>query len=156
MQRTEIKMIKIRVAEIEDMETIAGFQLAMAKETENILLDANTVNCGVHKIFKDETAGKYFVAEKDNKVIASMLTLYEWSDWRNGQVIWIHSVYVVPQHRKEGVFKAMYTHLKTIVEQNEDFKGLRLFVDKTNTAARKVYEALGMNGEHYALYEWMK
>ena len=149
-------MIKIRVAGIADKETISGFQLAMAKETENISLDVDTVTNGVAKIFNDESTGKYFIAEIDNKIVASMLTLYEWSDWRNGQVIWIHSVYVLPQFRKEGVFKAMYAHLKTIVEQNANYKGLRLFVDKTNTTARKVYEALGMNGEHYALYEWMK
>lgn len=149
-------MLKIRDATIADLPIIAGFQLAMAKETENLTLDLNTVKSGVDKVFNDAATGKYIVAEKDNKVIASMLTLYEWSDWRNGQVIWIHSVYVLQQYRKQEVFKQMYTYLKSIVEQNEQYKGLRLFVDKSNMVARKVYESLGMNGDHYALYEWMK
>lgn len=146
----------IREANSKDLEAIVKFQLAMALETENITLDIATVTNGVNKIFNDAATGKYIIAEKDNKIIASLLTLYEWSDWRNGQVIWIHSVYVLPKFRKEGVFKAMYAHLMSIVEQNENYKGLRLFVDKTNSVARKVYESLGMNGEHYALYEWMK
>ncbi len=149
-------MLKIREANKEDLETIANFQLAMARETESLELDKPTVINGVNKILDDPSTGKYIIAEKENTVVASLLTLYEWSDWRNGQVIWIHSVYVLPQYRKGGAFKAMYAHLKSVVEQNGQYKGLRLFVDKTNATARKVYESLGMNGEHYALYEWMK
>jgi ribosomal protein S18 acetylase RimI-like enzyme len=149
-------MIKIREAIPVDLPLIAEFQVAMAKETENLQLDLDTVQWGVNKIFYDKSAGKYIVAEKDNKIIASLLTLYEWSDWRNGQVIWIHSVYVHPDNRKEGVYKSMYDHLKNIVEKSDNFKGLRLYVEKSNTTARKVYESLGMNGDHYVLYEWLK
>jgi ribosomal protein S18 acetylase RimI-like enzyme len=149
-------MFKIREATLADLPEIADFQLAMAKETENLQLDLNTVRWGVNKIFYDKPAGKYYITEKDDKIIASMLTLYEWSDWRNGQVIWIHSVYVHPNHRKEGVFKTMYDHLKKIVEQNDNYKGLRLYVDKSNKPAQKVYESLGMSGDHYLVYEWMK
>jgi len=149
-------MIKIREAAIADLPVLAYFQLAMAKETENLQLDLDTVKLGVNKILCDQSTGKYIVAEKDNKIVASLLTLYEWSDWRNGQVIWIHSVYVHPDHRKEGIFKSMYTYLKTIVEQSDNYKGLRLFVDRSNKNAQKVYESLGMCGDHYLLYEWMK
>jgi GNAT superfamily N-acetyltransferase len=149
-------MIKIREASVKDAPVIVDFQLAMAKETENLKLDFQTVTSGVNKIFSEPFIGKYFIAEEGNKVIASLLTLYEWSDWRNGQVIWIHSVFVIKEFRRQGVFREMYAHLKTFVGQNESFKGLRLFVDKSNTSAMKVYESLGMNSEHYALYEWMK
>lgn len=149
-------MIKIREAILSDLDQIAEFQVLMAKETENFQLDLETVNWGVHKIFYDKHAGKYFVAEKDKEVIAVLLTLYEWSDWRNGQVIWVHSVYVKPEYRKQGVFKKMYAHLKEKVLKKEKFKGIRLYVDKTNISAQKVYESVGMCGEHYLLYEWMK
>jgi ribosomal protein S18 acetylase RimI-like enzyme len=148
--------MKIREANLTDIPVIADFQVAMAAETENIKLDINTILMGVNKVFCDQATGNYIVAEQDKKIVASMLMLYEWSDWRNGQVIWIHSVYVRPEFRKHGIFKEMYTFLKNLVSKNENYKGLRLYVDKTNANAMKVYESLGMNGDHYVLYEWMK
>jgi ribosomal protein S18 acetylase RimI-like enzyme len=33
--------------------------------------------------------------------------------------------------------------------------GLRLYVDTTNTRAQAVYEAMGMNGGHYRVFEEM-
>ena len=149
-------MIKIREATLADLQIIANFQVDMAKETENLQLDLNNVSWGVNKIFYDHAVGKYLIAEKDDKIIASLLILYEWSDWRNGQVIWIHSVYVQPEHRKSGVFKEMYNFIKSIVERDKNYKGIRLYVDKSNVTAQKVYESLGMCGDHYVLYEWLK
>lgn len=84
------------------------------------------------------------------------LTIPEWSDWRNGTVLWIHSLYVIPKEREKGVFKKMFNFLKSMVEKSPEFIGLRLYVDKKNTSARKVYEKLGMNKDHYLLYEWLK
>src|SRR5690606_42000686 len=55
-------------------------------------------------LLKDSTKGNYYVAEKNKKVIGSLLTTFEWSDWRNGTVLWIQSVYVVPEFRRKGVY----------------------------------------------------
>lgn len=71
-------------------------------------------------------------------------------------MLWIHSVYVVPAFRRRGVFRAFYGHLRRQVEADDALKGLRLFVDRSNAAARAVYEAMGMDGEHYRTYEWLK
>jgi GNAT superfamily N-acetyltransferase len=148
--------IKIRPGLLFDIQVIADFQIKMAFETENMKLDPPTVNKGVAAVFDDPSKGKYWLAEIDGKVIGSLLTIPEWSDWRNGTVLWIHSVYVPPEFRKRGVFKKLYSHLKTMVETSHDLRGLRLYVDKTNGPAQKVYEQLGMSGEHYHLFEWMK
>ena len=40
--------------------------------------------------------------------------------------------------------------------KNENWKGLRLYVDKTNLTAKQVYRALEMTDEHYQLFEWLK
>ena len=148
--------IKIRPGLLFDIHTIADFQVRMAFETENMKLDPPTVEKGVTAVFDDPAKGKYWLAEVNGQVVGSLLTIPEWSDWRNGTVLWIHSVYVPPQFRKMGIYKKLYSHLKTMVETSPDLRGLRLYVDKTNAPAQKVYEALGMSGEHYHLFEWMK
>jgi GNAT superfamily N-acetyltransferase len=149
-------MIQIRKAIQEDANTIVDFQVKMAKETENLELERNIVEKGVEAVFNDSGKGLYFVAEENNIVVASLMITYEWSDWRNGLVYWIQSVYVVDNYRKKGVFRLMYEHIKTKVSQDESLRGIRLYVDKTNTKAINVYNRIGMNGEHYQLFEWMK
>jgi ribosomal protein S18 acetylase RimI-like enzyme len=148
--------IKIRPGLLFDIDIIAEFQVLMAAETENMKLDPPVVQKGVSAVMDDPSKGKYWLAEVEGKVIGCLLTVPEWSDWRNGTVLWIHSVYVHPDFRKNGVFKAMYAHLTKMVNESSDLRGLRLYVDKTNLKAQKVYEALGMSGEHYHLFEWMK
>ncbi len=148
--------IKIRPGLLFDIQVIADYQIKMALETENMKLDPATVELGVSAIFDDPAKGKYWLAELNGNVIGCLLTIPEWSDWRNGTVLWIHSVYVHPDHRQNGVYRSLYGHLKKMVQDSKEFRGLRLYVDKTNMRAQKVYEALSMSGEHYHLYEWMK
>jgi len=147
---------KIRLAKIDDSIAIAGFQIRMAIETENLQLDTETVGKGVKAVFKKPELGQYFVAENDGNIIASMLTTFEWSDWRNAQVWWLQSVYVLPEFRQQGIFKKMYEFVKTLADMNENVGGIRLYVDKSNVRAQEVYKAVGMNGEHYQVFEWMK
>lgn len=151
-----MKDVAIRPGLLFDIDTIADFQLKMALETENLKLDSSTLSKGVSAVFDDPAKGKYWIAEVEGKVVGCLLTVPEWSDWRNGTVLWIHSVYVVPEFRGHGVFKKLYLHLKKMVEESTDLRGLRLYVEKTNQRAQKVYEGLGMSGEHYHLYEWLK
>ena len=147
--------MKFREANKPDFKIIAGFQEKMAWETEHFRLNTETVIKGVSAVFEDKTKGKYYVVEEDGKVIASLLTTYEWSDWRNSYVIWIQSVYVLPEYRKKGVFNLMYSEIKKIVKNSDEYSGIRLYVDKTNLRAQKVYEKIGMKGEHYRLFEDM-
>jgi ribosomal protein S18 acetylase RimI-like enzyme len=128
----------------------------MAQETESIQLDFHTVTNGVHAVFEDATKGSYYVAVENDTVVGSLMTTYEWSDWRCGTVIWIQSVYIIPTHRGQGVYKKMYEHIQSLITPESGYRGIRLYVDKTNLAAQKVYEKLGMNGEHYQVFEWMK
>ncbi len=149
-------VIQIQKAQNDDLDQIAGFQLAMAWETEHYQLDRDTVTKGVKAVFSDETLGSYYVATVENEVVGSLLTTYEWSDWRNGTVLWIQSVFVTPAYRKKGVYGALYTHIKAMVAADPSLKGIRLYVDESNKGAREVYTRMGMDGEHYRVFEWMK
>ena len=146
----------IRQAIESDAPSIVEFQLAMAWETETLRLDEQTVVKGVAAVFADSSKGVYYVAETDGHVVGSLLTTFEWSDWRNGTVLWIQSVYVRPEYRKRSIFSKLYKHIQKMVVENPNLRGIRLYADKTNTAAHGVYEHLGMTAEHYQMYEWMK
>ena len=128
----------------------------MAWETEELALSLETVTDGVQGVFDDPTKGEYWIAEREGEVVGSLLTVPEWSDWRNGTVLWIHSVYVVPGTRKQGVFRALYENLRVRVESSDHLKGLRLYVETGNRNAQKVYEKMGMSADHYQLFEWLK
>jgi ribosomal protein S18 acetylase RimI-like enzyme len=140
----------------EHIKTIADFQLKMALETENLQLDYETVYKGVSAVIDHPELGQYFVVTNHQEVIASLLITYEWSDWRNARVWWIQSVYVLNAYRRTGVFNKMYDHIQSLVKADNAAGGIRLYVDKTNINAQKAYRKVGMNGEHYQLFEWMK
>jgi GNAT superfamily N-acetyltransferase len=153
---TRAEAIQVRPASADEADTIVEFQLRLALETENLRLDRATVSQGVRAVFDDATKGRYWLAEADGKVAGCLLLVPEWSDWRNGTVLWIHSVYVRPESRRRGVFRALYEHLRRMVEADDRLKGLRLFVEKGNLPAKGTYEAMGMDGRHYQTYEWLK
>jgi GNAT superfamily N-acetyltransferase len=148
-------MILVRKAVPSDAPSIIDFQLSMAWETENMKLVHEIVTKGVDAVFNDLSKGQYYVAEDDGKVVASLLITYEWSDWRNCNVWWFQSVYVIPEFRRKGVFRKMYSYIRELAVQ-QSIAGLRLYVETKNSKAQKTYEALGMSSEHYAFYEWMR
>ena len=147
--------IQTRQAGAADIETIASFQCRLAAESENLTLDPGTVRKGVQAVVDDPNRGRYWLAEVDGQTVACLMILHEWSDWRNAAVWWIHSLYVLPEFRRRGVLKALYGRLRSLVEADPSLRGLRLYVEKDNRTAMATYEALGMDGRHYKLYEWM-
>ncbi len=146
----------IRIAIQEDINSILEFQLDMARETEGIELDRSIVEKGVAAVLKDSSRGEYYVAEDNGRIVGSLLTTFEWSDWRNGTVLWIQSVYVLPEFRRKGVYSRLYEFVKNRVVNNSALKGIRLYADKSNETAHQVYLKLGMSPDHYITFEWLK
>jgi GNAT superfamily N-acetyltransferase len=128
----------------------------MARETEEMDLDAAVCGRGVAAVFDDPSRGRYFVAESGGQIVASLLITFEWSDWRDGEVWWVQSVFVRPDMRKQGIYAGLYEHVRRLAAKDQSVKGIRLYVDRRNTAAQEVYRRLGMDGEHYVVFEWMK
>jgi GNAT superfamily N-acetyltransferase len=139
-----------------DAHDIVEFQIAMAKETEEFDLDRAICTRGVHAVFADPTLGRYFVAEAEGRLLASLMITLEWSDWRDGMVWWIQSVYVVPELRGRRIYAGLYEHVKQLAGRDAQVRGIRLYVDKRNVRAQEVYRRMGMDGEHYQVFEWMK
>jgi ribosomal protein S18 acetylase RimI-like enzyme len=148
-------MIVIRKAIPADADIIIDFQQKMAWETEQKILESELIKKGVEAVFKVPSRGEYYVANANGSVISSLLITYEWSDWRNANVWWIQSVYVIPGYRRQGIFRLMYLFIKSEADR-QHVAGLRLYVESNNCIAQKTYESLGMKDEHYRMYEWMK
>ena len=146
----------IRPGRREDAADIVDFQIRMAEETEGLALDRPTVEQGVQAVFDDPRKGMYWIAEASGETVGCLLTVPEWSDWRNATVLWVHSVYVVPTARRRGVFRQMYQTLKTKVEASPELQGIRLYVATENVRAQETYRVMGMDDSRYRLFEWMQ
>ena len=131
------------------------FNKAMALETEGKHLGDEVLSNGVAAVFDDPQKGFYVVAEDDGQVVGGLLITFEWSDWRNGWFWWIQSVYVRPDVRGKSVYSKLYAFVKQMAAQNMNVCGFRLYVDRENEHAQRVYEKLGMELTNYLPYEEM-
>lgn len=147
--------IKIIPANSQHIDFIVNSQIKMALESENLKLDYDTVFKGVSSVISRKELGIYYVGLFNEIPASCLFTTYEWSDWRSKGVLWIQSVYVDIEYRKKGLYTQMYKHIQSIVENDNDLAGIRLYVDKSNINAINVYKKLGMSSDHYELYEWM-
>lgn len=154
--------LRIRPAVAADAGMLAEWASAMALETEHKTLDPATVRAGVERGIADDARARYFVALRESLLagretvavpVGTLMLTREWSDWRNGDWWWIQSVYVPPEHRRQGVFAALYRHVETQARGTPGVVGLRLYVERDNLDAQRTYAALGMVDAGYRIYE---
>jgi GNAT superfamily N-acetyltransferase len=146
-------MHTIRAAVPGDAAVLADYNCRMALETEGKALDPATVANGVAACLADSHKGRYFVAEVAGKVTGQLLITTEWSDWRNAWIWWIQSVYVHPDHRRHGLFTALFEHVWQVALAAGDVVAVRLYVERENAAAQAVYARLGFAATDYLLLE---
>ena len=145
--------ISIRRGKASDAETIAGFNAAMALETEKLSLERPRMLEGVRAVLRDASKGFYLVAELRGRAVGQMMITYEWSDWRNGLFWWIQSVYVEPDRRRAGVYTSLHQYVVEEAQRLGDVCGIRLYVEQENEIAQAVYRGLGMQKTVYDMFE---
>ena len=145
--------MNIRLAEKDDIHALVGFNQAMALETEGKNLEASVLEPGVAAVFEDANKGFYVVADDGGLAVGGLLITYEWSDWRNRWFWWIQSVYILPEFRGRSIYRQMYAFVKQLARARGGVCGFRLYVEKANVHAQKVYEQLRMRESHYLAYE---
>ena len=128
--------LRIRRATLADAPVVADFNLRLAAESEHLRLDPECVATGVAAVLSDASKGIYFVADADGALVGQLMITYEWSDWRNGNLWWLQSVYVKEEFRGQGVFKALFRHLENLARTRDDVAGLRLYMHADNERAR--------------------
>lgn len=146
-------MIRVRPARPDDEATIVDWNCRLARETEGKELDQARIVPGVRAVLADARKGRYFIAEVDGARAGQLMHTYEWSDWRNGMIWWLQSVYVPREHRKGGVFRALYDHLVAAARQDPEVVALRLYAETHNEAALATYRRLGMQDAGYLVLE---
>ncbi|OON99025.1 MAG: GNAT family N-acetyltransferase [Epulopiscium sp. Nele67-Bin004] len=146
----------IRQANLTDLETIAKFNIQLAQETEDKVLDKQTITNGVKYLLENPQYGVYYVAVENEQVVGQVMYTFEWSDWRNGLFLWIQSVYVDKEYRNKGVFKSLYNTIKNICDTDDNIVGIRLYAEQENDVAQQAYKNLGMNKCHYDMFEYEK
>ncbi|HEX5352990.1 MAG TPA: GNAT family N-acetyltransferase [Rhodanobacteraceae bacterium] len=142
--------ITIRPAIVADVPFLVDCNVAMARETERKTLDQEVLTRGTRAVFDDPRCGFYLVAERDGKPAGCLLVTREWSDWRNGDWWWFQSVYVMPEARRGGVFRALYAEVERRARA-AGAVGLRLYVERENARAQQTYRSLGMEEEPYRM-----
>jgi len=147
--------ITIRDATPADAATIADNNSSMAMETEGRALAPDVIGPGVAALLGDPEIGRYWVAEAEGRIVGQLMVTYEWSDWRNGMLWWVQSVYVDPEYRRRGVFSSLYRHVESLASTEHKVCGLRLYVEKENHRAQQTYAALGMTKPSYVVMESM-
>lgn len=146
-------MPAVRDAEPADQDTIVDYNIRLAAESEDLQLDPGTVSRGVALVLGDPARGRYFLAEEGGRVVGQTMITFEWSDWRCGWFWWIQSVFVVPERRGSGVFRALLEHVMGRARERDDVCGVRLYVDLDNQAAQAVYDRTGLPRAHYEMRE---
>jgi len=147
--------LTIRPGELRDVEVLVEFNQALARETEGKALATETVTRGVESLINNPQYGFYVLAELGGVAVGALMVTFEWSDWRDAVFWWIQSVYVRPEHRRRGIYRGLYEHLKARAKSQTEppVCGFRLYTEKSNEVAQQVYEALGMQETRYLMYE---
>jgi GNAT superfamily N-acetyltransferase len=145
----------IRPAVPADVGIVAEFNRLLALESEDIILDLAVLTAGVAVALADPDRARYFLAEQDGKIVGQVMFTREWSDWRNGWLWWLQSVYVHADHRRQGVFRALFEHIEQMIRQDPQVIGLRLYVEHENTGAQETYAQVGMVKSRYFVLEKM-
>jgi ribosomal protein S18 acetylase RimI-like enzyme len=145
--------IAIRRARSEDAAIIVEFNRRLAFETEGKELNLTVLRAGVAAALADPSRAWYFLAEDEGQVLGQLMITFEWSDWRNGCIWWIQSVYVRGEARRRGVFRELYEHVLASARREPGIAGIRLYVENENQVAQKTYERLGMAPAGYIVME---
>jgi GNAT superfamily N-acetyltransferase len=151
-------MFCVRDAVLSDVDTICDFNQRLAQETESRLIPPEVLRGGVLAALTIPDRLHYWVAVSSDEaaqVIGQVAVSYEWSDWRNGWIWWLQSVYVDSDWRGQGVFRALLDQIRMDATAHANVIGLRLYVEHENAPARVTYEKLGFVPAGYEVMEAM-
>jgi GNAT superfamily N-acetyltransferase len=145
--------LTIRRATPADAGIVTEFNRLLALESEGKTLDLAVLRSGVEAALADTAKAWYFLCHDQGEILGQTMLTFEWSDWRNGWIWWIQSVYVRSDARRRGVFRLLFEHIRTLATQTPGVVGIRLYVERDNDTAQQTYERMGLERTTYLVME---
>jgi ribosomal protein S18 acetylase RimI-like enzyme len=142
--------VAIRRATTEDLETLVDLTLAEAAEAEGADVDVESVRRGVATGLADPGVASYWVAESGGRIVGSISTVAEWSNFHGGRYWWVQSLYIVPEQRGTGLVERLLDHVAAAARAAGAID-LRLYVHEANTRARAAYRRCGFDEAPYRI-----
>jgi ribosomal protein S18 acetylase RimI-like enzyme len=146
-------MFVYRAARLSDANRMAELNCRLALETESKELDQTTVLAGVQRGLELAPEVRYFVAEAQSGIVGQVMITREWSDWRNGWMVWLQSVYVDADYRGQGLFRRLLSCAIEAACAEGSVVNVRLYVEHANQSAMSVYRKLGFVPAGYEVME---
>ena len=143
--------LKVRRAELNDLDELVEFTAAEAREAEGCTKDTKTLVNGIKAALKDRSIAMYWLLiNKDNQPVGSASALKEWSDWNAGYYWWIQSMYIRPDYRGKGYMDLLLDAVKSEMKQQNGME-LRLYVHENNQAAIRAYRKANFTFSKYRI-----
>ncbi len=132
--------MKVRSAELNDLEKLVEFTAAEAREAEGDTKNMKTLADGIKAALEDRSIAMYWVlVNEDNQPVGIASALKEWSDWNAGYYWWIQSMYIRPNYRGKGYLDLLLDAIQLEMKKQNGLE-LRLYVHENNQAAIRAYE----------------
>ena len=141
----------IRPATADDIDVLVGFTLAEARDAERRTLDVDGARRGVRAAFDSPSRAAYWVAHTvEGRVVGSMSVVTEWSNFLGGDYWWIQSLYILPEHRGQGLVDQLLAYLSARA-MAAGALDLRLYGYDTNERALRAYQRCGFGLTPYVV-----
>ncbi|MBV9676283.1 MAG: GNAT family N-acetyltransferase [Acidobacteriaceae bacterium] len=134
--------ISIRTMREEDVPAVYAMlrESAIVQGGENDLC-ANPLNL-LQDGFGAEPQFQCLLAEWHGEVIGLVLYFFLYSTWTSPKGLYIEDLYVVPQHRRQGIGRALTSELAKLAI-DAGCRYIKWVVLRTNTEALRFYESMG-------------
>jgi ribosomal protein S18 acetylase RimI-like enzyme len=132
--------LKVRRAEINDLDQLFEFTAAEAREAEGHAKETITLKIGIKTALEEDSIAMYWVLmDQHNEPVGSASALKEWSDWNAGYYWWIQSMYIKPDYRGKGHMNLLLDAIRLEMKEQAGLE-LRLYVNENNQAAIRAYK----------------
>ena len=131
----------------------ALFQLYVDSGSGKLGSKRELLTRGLRELLILTDLGFIVVAETEDAIVGMLRVAYEWSPYRNCTFWWVENVYVVPEWRRNGVYRTMHKLIHDAAKADKAVCGIRLYADEDNCGARKTYKSVKMTGRMVKLFE---
>ena len=110
-------VVTVRDATLADLQFLVDGNAAMALETENLVLNKDTLRLGCAAMLNDRSKGFYLMADCEGITAGQLMVTYEHSDWRNGK----RSPYIMLFHNPLSVYNTIVMTLYPLIPMSGTF-----------------------------------